>query len=467
MRVRWQNFRGYRDTGWLNLSPLTLLVGANNAGKTSLYSPLLLLKQTLESARSATPLLTQGPLFDAGRFRDFVSDHDLGKTVTFSIDLGDLPEAAYIDRLSPAEKPRVLELSFCGDDLGIRTRLERYRLLNAQGQSVLRRQRLKNGTYGLDGPLLPSEKVVGRPPGPVSQLRAALREERPDHFMFRGMAGLMRVGDLGHGEKEYQDRVRIWFNAGIRLLQVQNAVIAEVTRQLSQISYIGPLRAIPKRSYRLSAEPPNSVGTDGEFAPELLFRDYSEGAGHFVKGVNEFLRSCGYGEVSFKAGAEGDMFELLIGGGAGPTANLVDCGMGLSQLLPLVTQSVFSHEDSLAIVQQPEIHLNPALQVRLMDHLVRGVQNGRRVLIETHSEHLLLRLRRLIAQEEADPASVSVFFADKYDGRSSVRQIKLSPNGSIPKDEWPEGFFAEQLDDSLNMARAQSRRARRSREYSK
>jgi AAA ATPase domain/Protein of unknown function (DUF3696) len=465
MRVRWQNFRGYRDTGWLDLSPLTLLIGANNAGKTSLYSPLLLLKQTLEGARADTPLLTQGALFDAGRFRDFVSDHNLSNTVICSLDLGNLPGAPARERLSLSEKPRVLELSFSGDDLGIRTRLERYRLLNAQGHSVLRRQRLEDGTYGLDGPLLPSEKVVGRPPGPVSHLRSALRAERPEHFMFRGLAGLVRVGDLG-GQGEHQERVEIWLNAGLRLLQIQNAVISEVTRQLSQISYVGPLRAMPRRTYRLSAEPPESVGTDGEFAPEMLFRDYTDGNGLFLEAVNHFLRSCGYGEVSFRADPVGDMFELLIGGDIGPTANLVDSGMGISQLLPLVTQSIFSREGSLDIVQQPEIHLNPALQVRLMDHLAQSVQNGRRVLIETHSEHLLLRLRRLIAQEDTDPASVSVIFADKIDGRSSVRQVKMSANGSIPRDEWPEGFFAEQLDDSLHMARAQARRARRTREDS-
>src|SRR4051812_9342883 len=87
MRVRWQNYRGYADTRSLRFTRLTLLVGANNAGKTSLYSPLLLLKQTLDSARPSTALLSQGPLFDAGRYRDFVRDHNPDSEVTFTLEL--------------------------------------------------------------------------------------------------------------------------------------------------------------------------------------------------------------------------------------------------------------------------------------------------------------------------------------------------------------------------------------------
>lgn len=459
MRVRWQNYRGYEDTGWLDFDSLTLLVGANNAGKTSLYSPILLLKQTLEHARPETALLSQGPLYDAGRFKDFVRDHDLSNLVTLSLDLGN---EANIEVGAGVAKPRIIELRFrAADEDGHRVELERYRLLDSRGRSLLRRQLRDDGSYGLDGPLLPSEKKIGRPPGPVSKMRESLRMEAPEHFLFSGVAGLNRVSDLSVARREHRERVDAWLNAGLRLFRVQHVVNEAVRQLLASVSYVSPLRALPQRVYRVSPEPPRSVGTTGEFAPELLFRDHTEGDGKVLAGVNAFLAGCGYGGISFKSDPENSAFELLVGGTHGsPPANLVDSGMGLSQLLPLVTQSFVSPAQSLALVQQPEIHLNPALQVRLMEHFVSRSERGQEFLIETHSEHLLLRLRLLVARGSVDSSTLRLLYADKAERRSTVREIHIGEAGDIAKDEWPDGFFAEQLEDSLLMAREQARRAR-------
>ena len=462
LRFRWQNYRGYEDTGWLQLRPLTLLVGGNNAGKTSLYSPLLLLKQTLDFARPSTALLSQGDLFDAGHYRDFVRDHNIASNVTFAFELDAFPTFSYTASLESDESPRSLEVTFsAADERGLRTQLERYRLLNAQGHALLRRQRRPDGSFGVDSALLPSEQAVGRPPGPVSRLREAMRAERPSHFLFSGSGGLIGVRDLNTTKPEHLDRVRLWLNAGIRHFQVQNAVNASAHRQLNRISYVGPLRALPQRTYRLSVEPPADVGTDGRYAPELLYRDQVEGSGELVAAINLFLDDCDYGNISFRTGADDESFEVLIGSKfGGPSANLADSGMGLSQLLPLITQSLAARPASLSVVQQPEIHLNPALQVRFMDHLAKRLAEGQTVIIETHSEHLLLRLRRLIAEGAVDAGQVSLLFADRADVSAHVRPVTIRRNGSIPKEEWPQGFFAEQLQDSLMLARAQARRPR-------
>ena len=60
MKIRWQNFRSYRDTGWIDLKPLTIVIGSNNTGKTSLYAPLLMLKQTDDSPYATSALLLRG-----------------------------------------------------------------------------------------------------------------------------------------------------------------------------------------------------------------------------------------------------------------------------------------------------------------------------------------------------------------------------------------------------------------------
>jgi hypothetical protein len=291
-------------------------------------------------------------------------------------------------------------------------------------------------------------------------MRASLRTEEPAHFTFSGVAGIRRVGNLRATKREHQDRVNRWLNAGLQLFQLQQSVNIAVDKMLESLSYVGPLRALPQRTYRVSAEPPKSVGTAGENAPEMLFRDYIEGNGELVDGVNEFLRGCGYGGISFKPGPDNDSFELLLTSSQGTAANIVDSGMGISQLLPLVTQSLASAPGSQALVQQPEIHLNPALQVKLIDHFVNRVHQGRHILIETHSEHMLLRLRRLVAQGELDAGLVNLLYSDNDEAGSKARSVDIDENGGIPRNEWPVGFFEEQLEDSLLLAREQSRRAR-------
>src|ERR1700686_1171589 len=81
LEFRWKNYRAFEDTGWIKIRPLTVLIGPNNSGKTSMSSPMLLLDQTMSSRDAITPLLTRGPLIDAGSFKNIVHNHDTTKTI--------------------------------------------------------------------------------------------------------------------------------------------------------------------------------------------------------------------------------------------------------------------------------------------------------------------------------------------------------------------------------------------------
>src|SRR5438094_598430 len=84
MWVRWKRFRGFLDTRWVEIRPLTVLIGPNNTGKTTLYEPLLLLGQTRKSHTADAQLVTRGPLFDAGRFRDIAFLQSTEDPIRFS-----------------------------------------------------------------------------------------------------------------------------------------------------------------------------------------------------------------------------------------------------------------------------------------------------------------------------------------------------------------------------------------------
>lgn len=462
MRVRWSNYRGFSDTDWVKFAPLTMLVGANNAGKTSLYSPLLLLKQTWEAARRETALLSQGRLFDAGRYSDLVRNHDIDSDVVFSIDLEDAPlditDTALVES-KPSLQPSVMELTFgAGDDRGLKTTLRQFRLLNSSDQVIIGRKKVSSGKYSLGGIIVPTKQRNGNPPDETIAAMTRFRAETPMNFLFDGSGSLLGFREPENLSDAQRAAHQSWSNAGFEAFVVQQAAKNALTRALWNISYVGPLRAMPKRSYQLSSEAPGDVGVEGEFAPEILYRDYSDGQGNLVAAVNSFLERCGYGKIFFRSIPDGDAFSVLVGGKDG--SNLVDCGMGLSQILPLVTQVFAARARSLVIVQQPEIHLNPALQVRLMEVFAESIGRGVRVLIETHSEHLLLRLRRLIAEGEISSNLISLMYADAETDGSRVKEIEMSTSGSISKETWPKNFFAEQLEDSMTIAREQARRAR-------
>ena len=132
-----------------------------------------------------------------------------------------------------------------------------------------------------------------------------------------------------------------------------------------------------------------------------------------------------------------------------------DVGIGVSQVLPVLV-SAYASMDKLLAIEQPEIHLHPALQAELGDVFIESALGGNRnaFLIETHSEHLLLRIMRRIRQTssgrlpdgvpEVRPEDVMVLFVEPDGARSLIREMPLNERGELVK-AWPGGFFEEGL----------------------
>jgi len=134
-----------------------------------------------------------------------------------------------------------------------------------------------------------------------------------------------------------------------------------------------------------------------------------------------------------------------------------DVGSGIGYLLPVLAS--LAH-DGTTLVQQPELHLHPALQSALGDSIVRCVEHlkyyDQFVLIETHSEHILLRILKLIKnsslreEEVISPLTFEkisiLYFEPLPDGSTKVRHLRVSPEGRLI-DRWPGGFFTERYKD--------------------
>lgn len=258
---------------------------------------------------------------------------------------------------------------------------------------------------------------------------------------------------------------------------------------LKKLCYIGPIREIPKRNYMPEKSPDKSRWSSGLKGWDVL---YSAEKG-FIENLNQWLTykdrlNTGYG-IEVKRFREIDVenpLSILISQEISledseliknslqkiPVKSRVaireeltgieltpqDVGVGISQVLPLVVAALYIKEGILA-VEQPELHIHPALQVALGDLFISRIQErGLSFLLETHSEHLMLRfLRRIRETSEGElppgkdplkPDQLGVYYVEQGKNGISLTRIRVDQEGEFI-DLWPKGFFEEREEELL------------------
>ncbi|MDE0690370.1 MAG: DUF3696 domain-containing protein [Candidatus Poribacteria bacterium] len=209
---------------------------------------------------------------------------------------------------------------------------------------------------------------------------------------------------------------------------------------------MGPFRKPPERWYIFTGTSPQDVGYRGDLLPDLLFR-----RPELVENTNEWLKRLEIGyklDVKSVGAHSGDLFEVrLIDIRRKKPVNvaLPDVGFGISQLLPFIVQSLVAKEQIISI-EQPEVHVHPRLQADLGDLLAEAIKEPRRnrFIVETHSEHLILRLQRLVRKKQIKPEDVSVIYVSRGSEGAKAQRLHLDEDGDFI-DEWPNGFFPERL----------------------
>lgn len=215
------------------------------------------------------------------------------------------------------------------------------------------------------------------------------------------------------------------------------------------LGHIGPLRAHPKRFYFLDTA--YSGSAEGDLIVETL-RENEDLRKNVNKWLDRFSININVSQLEeiiyrLSVRSEGNTFDL----------DITDVGFGISQVLPILVEGFIAPPGKMILIEQPEIHLHPKMQGELADLFIdianvhttsKKVQEQKYLIIETHSEYLLSRLRRRISEGAVSHSDVALYFVERKVGTqgSTVRGSYIQANGQF---EWPEEFFEDDLNDTI------------------
>lgn len=219
------------------------------------------------------------------------------------------------------------------------------------------------------------------------------------------------------------------------------------------IVHLGPFRTRPSTVFAIPVESDLGMGHSGEGAPGLLAADSLWGSGGLTDRVNRWYAQT-FG-IQIRVESQGQRAFLLMAdlpeGGAVPFASL---GSGMTQCLAAVVALALGaeHPGRLVCLEEPELHLHPAAHAPLGQLLVDTARLGRStVLVETHSENLLLRVRRAVVKGDLRREDLGLYWVDRQGGESCVRELHIDEDGFVP--DWPHGVFQEDIVEAREISR--------------
>lgn len=505
--IELENFKGVGPRTRVELAPITLLFGANNAGKSTILQALLYLSDIVNHGRADLDRTTLGGnSFDLGGFHRLVHGDGLFGTIglrvefdctaslncfqrsldTFPLpDLDDELERAWVEARicrigSPARVvPGVQELAIgtaaSGEPI-VRLYVERLDRAAEPLRIMLNVDHplLAPAAAALRESTVPYMLAIG---GPTDPLLFAM----PYGFDASAVPDVREpVRILDYGEHDEAPPGQAYHNLCALIEMVTVGVLRQLAGTLREMTYVGPLRAVPPRSFLSQRGAPAGRWADGIAAwTELVADQWS-----LVEDTNTWLSRVGAGcqvEIQelrdLSADAETPTFgenpavvrRLLLAmlRSGRPASDVTrearyikrvlpcEAGAGISQVVPVIVAALTGKRGRMVILEQPELHVHPALQVGLGDLFIESSAE-RQLLIETHSEHIILRLLRRIRETtdgdlpESAPSfsseKLSVLYVEQGEEGTSVRRLHVDATGEFIE-RWPKGFFEERTEE--------------------
>ena len=442
--VTLKNFRCFHQKQTVRLAPLTLLVGENSTGKTSF---LALLKALWDASYTLkTPDFKEEP-YDLGSFNE-IAHHRGTRADSF--------EAGYYARDVWDNTGETYHFEITFEERGT-------------APVPVRRQRTLGNTW------IDERHRVGQPFSfKFGTPRGVWEGELPAHHFARIDSEIERMWPPGWVARlTTDDRNPEEEDVRLNPLDGSPEINSDDQRNLNDLSYFGPVsffreprifasapvRFKPQRTYD-PARPTRAP--EGDYVPMYLANLVAQDREKWEflkKQLEVFGKAAGlFDEISIRrlGKRDGAPFQVQVRKFGrrlkGPPRNLIDVGYGVSQVLPVVTELLREDAQLMFLLQQPEVHLHPSAQAALGSLFCQIADPSRQLVIETHSDHLMDRVRMDVRDgvTELKPADISILFFERQDLDVRIYSLRIDEEGNIL--DAPDGyrsFFMEEITRSM------------------
>ena len=400
-----EDFRCFAGRNEVPIRPLTLLVGENSTGKTSFLAAVR------AAYDRAAPDFNEPP-FHLGSY-DQIANNRAGQAKSFVV----------------GRQFTVHKATNEGQQLDARRMRVEVRFTSVEAQPTISDLSVLSGEYKLEVRSLGGDR-------PEMSFSAGdqliLKKELHENLWARGTRSHTRLGpalsatfhlayERGNDEAIQEHQSEFYFLIDWALLETGPRPYA-----------FAPTRARPQRTYDPGAKAPDP---EGRHIPMVLAVS-SDALPDFRERMEEFGKASGlYSKLSVrKLGPDGsDPFQIEVelpgGGGA---RNLIDVGYGVSQAIPIIADAVSTARGATLLIQQPEVHLHPRAQAAMGSFFAQLAKSGRNdVIVETHSDYLIDRVRMDARDEQIKASDVMVLYFEQVKGGVKIHPIEIDVSGNL------------------------------------
>lgn len=477
--IELENYKCFKGSGKIEIKPLTVLCGANSSGKSSILKSLLMLKQSYETNNPYNGLTFNGEYADMGFFDDIIFK-GVDQSSEGSDDFFIIKNSFTITGNNNSNVYNPIKTQ---DITSYRELKKAYRKLwntevfemeitliienpHKTSKSIDDRDTLyfieSNLIYCTEITIAPKSKNgdnTNEEPTYIKIQKAKSKNERTYDITTRRIPN--SKGEFSdntfsctcyfvntHLSNIYLKNMNEEINS-IRPMLLSICNIAAM--QYSGLYFIAPLRNHPRRSYMIDKNV-TSVGIAGEDTPVLLAKILNKQIFTDIYCKNGITNNKGsFQKMTYQEILQGWMDYLEMGKLEMLTQNnmislnisnhnIADVGFGVSQALPILVQGIFLAKEQGLLLEQPEIHLHPKMQLQMADFLINLAVHDRNVIVETHSDHIVNRVVRRVMEDYTLNEYINILFVTQDEnGESKVNKIDIDRCRGT-KDLYPDFF---------------------------
>jgi len=418
--LRISNFRIFDDEVTVRFRPITILIGRNSSGKSSIVKFLLMLQQSTDQG-SPRFLSTDGPSVNLGAFSKLRNSLTRKRSLSFSLaSRSDIRPVGWLPALLRSDPDSLIYHAKATISYSGRANIGRYdySLLNQTSRRTAVRI---------------AEKILDD--------SSFLDEQLPIKVAMKDAARTVSEGTTS---------VEFSMNDALG----KHELISTMRHQLRSLRHLSPVRDESQRVITASNPPVDRVGKTGQYALPHLQQMVSEDRDRYEFILPHLQRVAGIEAVRFETSSGYLSQAFARNRTTGADVLIADYGFGVSQCLPVFIQGALMAPYTSLAVEQPEAQLHPTAQLELGSFFadlwtMRNVGS----IIETHSSNILLRLRRLIAKGDLSCRDVTVayFTIDDENGDMPVvKNLDINDDGSMEAG-LPMEFFGADVVEGLRL----------------